>query len=213
VPYIVTQEELRRILDATKSFTHPLLQSETLRSVLLILYGAGLRISEALALKLEDVQLAVPLLRINDSKFYKSRLVPLGSQLRLAMAKYAKWRKDAGYSQDKTSPFFVLRDGSPVNQTRVRGAFERLRRDLRLDRAGQRPRLHDLRHSFAVHRLLQWYRQGADVQRLLPKLSVYLGHVRLSCTQAYLSMTPDLLREANARFERYVSQGVDHEEW
>lgn len=66
------------------------------------------------------------------------------------------------------------------------------------------PRLHDLRHSFAVHRLITWYRDGADVQRLLPKLSTYLGHVHISGTQRYLTLTPELLREAGLRFERYA---------
>jgi len=79
----------------------------------------------------------------------------------------------------------------------------------RSDGARYQPRLHDLRHTFAVHRLISWYRQGADVQKLLHHLSVYLGHVHLADTQVYLSMTPELLREANARFERYTEEG-DH---
>jgi integrase/recombinase XerD len=78
----------------------------------------------------------------------------------------------------------------------------------RSDRAYFQPRLHDLRHSFAVHRLVAWYRQGADVQLLLPKLSTYLGHISLAETQHYLTMTPDLLREAGRRFETYVGAEV-----
>jgi integrase len=76
----------------------------------------------------------------------------------------------------------------------------------REDGARYQPRLHDLRHTFAVHRLTSWYRQGADVQRLLPHLSVYLGHVHIRTTQVYLSMTPELLQEANIRFERYAGK-------
>ena len=72
--------------------------------------------------------------------------------------------------------------------------------------ARQQPRLHDLRHSFAVHRLISWYRDGADVQRLLPKLSTYLGHVHISGTQRYLTLTPELLRQASLRFERYAME-------
>ena len=80
----------------------------------------------------------------------------------------------------------------------------------REDGASYQPRLHDLRHTFAVHRLTQWYRQGADVQKLLPRLSVYLGHGSLAATQAYLSMTPELLQQASARFERYAcGEGQD----
>jgi len=80
----------------------------------------------------------------------------------------------------------------------------------RTDGAYFQPRLHDLRSSFAVHRLVAWYRQGANVQKLLPQLSTYLGHVNISDTQVYLRMTADLLREANLRFERYALSEVTH---
>ena len=94
---------------------------------------------------------------------------------------------------------------------RCKGCFRRLCEQAGIRRIRRRrryqPRLHDLRHTFAVHRLTSWYRQGADVQKLLPSLSVYLGHAHLSATQVYLSMTPELLEEANARFERYAEKG------
>jgi site-specific recombinase XerD len=77
----------------------------------------------------------------------------------------------------------------------------------RTDGGRFQPRLHDLRHSFAVHRLISWYRQGAEVQRLLPQLATYLGHVHLGATQRYLTMTRELLREASNRFERYSREG------
>jgi integrase len=86
-------------------------------------------------------------------------------------------------------------------------AFCRIREaaSVRRDDGGRyQPRLHDLRHSFTVHRLIAWYREGADVQRLLPQLSTYLGHVHIAATQKYLTMTPELLNEAGKRFERYV---------
>jgi site-specific recombinase XerD len=81
----------------------------------------------------------------------------------------------------------------------------------RTDESQQQPRIHDLRHTFAVHRLTSWYQQGADVQRLLHQLSVYLGHVNLRGTQVYLSMTPELLREASQRFERYAGKERRHD--
>jgi len=86
-----------------------------------------------------------------------------------------------------------------------------LRRHARVQRHDGgcfQPRLHDMRHSFAVHRLISWYRQGADVQRLLPQLATYLGHVHIAATQRYLTMTPELLREASQRFERYAWEGA-----
>ena len=89
----------------------------------------------------------------------------------------------------------------------LENAFQRLREHAKVRRAEDaryQPRLHDLRHTFAVHRLTEWYRQGADVQRLLHHLSVYLGHAHLAATQVYLTMTPELLHEAGTRFERYA---------
>ena len=93
-------------------------------------------------------------------------------------------------------------------------AFRRLRRHVgvyRSDGARYQPRLHDMRHSFAINRLTSWYREGADVQKLLPQLATYLGHVKLSATQVYLTMTPELLREASLRFERYAFREVHHD--
>jgi site-specific recombinase XerD len=81
---------------------------------------------------------------------------------------------------------------------------------IRHDGSRYQPRLHDLRHAFAVHRLVSWYRQGADVQRLLPQLATYLGHVHIAATQRYLTMTPELLHEAGKRFECYAREG-EHE--
>ncbi len=90
-------------------------------------------------------------------------------------------------------------------------AFVHLREYARIFHAdGQRPRVHDIRHTFAVHRLLAWYRQGADVQKLLPTLSVYMGHKQLVSTQVYLTAIPELLQEASRRFERYAGMEVSH---
>jgi integrase/recombinase XerD len=107
-----------------------------------------------------------------------------------------------------------MRGGGRVNQYTLENCFRRVREKAgirRDDGARYQPRLHDLRHTFAVHRLTSWYRQGADVQKLLPQLSVYLGHVHLAATQVYLSMTPELLAEANARFERYAGKEGKHD--
>ena len=100
------------------------------------------------------------------------------------------------------------RSATPVTRQQAERAFRRLREQAQIHRTdGSRyqPRLHDLRHSFAVHRLIQWYRQGADVQRLLPNLSTYLGHRNLSGTQRYLTMTAELLQLAGERFEQYAT--------
>ncbi len=216
VPYIYTREELHRLLDSTAYFPkYPRkLQAHTLRAILLLLYGAGLRVSEALALTLEDVDLSDAVITIRDTKFNKTRLVPLGLELNQVMVQYAASRNKAGHAQTGTAPFFVLRRGGSVPVQLVEQRFKYLREHAgvsRADGASYQPRLHDLRHTFSVHRLTSWYQQGADVQKLLPQLATYLGHVNIAATQVYLTMTPELLQAASLRFERYAFQEVCHE--
>ena len=208
-PYIYSFDELRRLIKATEQSvsSRTKLQAPTLRTVLLLLYGAGLRIGEALRLTPEDVDLANSLLTIRESKFYRTRSVPIGIRLTRALAACEKERSQWGYPRGTVESFFVTRHGQPVIRSLVERTFCRLRclaNIHRYDGARYQPRLHDLRHSFAVHRLVAWYREGADVQRLLPQLSTYLGHVHISATQRYLTMTPDLLYQASVRFERYA---------
>jgi integrase/recombinase XerD len=214
IPYIYKQEEVRRLLDATTSYrrTHLLLEPHTFRAVLLLLYGAGLRISEALALTMADVDLVARQLVIQESKFYKSRIVPLGTDLNEGMVRYAKHK--VGHSTVPNAPFFAGRTGDRLKIPTVQQAFRQLRLQAgirREDGARYQPRIHDLRHAFAVNRLVAWYKAGADVQILLPKLSTYLGHISLASTQLYLTMTPELLQEASRRFERYANEVNPHE--
>ena len=111
--------------------------------------------------------------------------------------------------------FFLGRRGRAIGRQTAERYFRIIRDRIglkRRDGAYFQPRLHDLRHTFAVHRLVAWYRSGADVQRLLPQLSTYLGHVGLAETQHYLSMTPELLREASRRFESYACLEVSHDQ-
>lgn len=209
IPYIYPQAELRRLFNSTAVCTKRSCQLEphTLRAILVLLYGAGLRVSEAVALTVHDVDLAAAVITIRDTKFNKTRIVPLGRELNQLMAQYAATRRRGGHCQSGTAPFFVMRDGRRVTTDTIDHRFKQLREYAsvsRVDGASCQPRLHDLRHSFAVHRVESWYRQGADVQKLLPKLATYLGHVTISGTQRYLTMTPELLHEASKRFERYA---------
>jgi site-specific recombinase XerD len=212
VPYIYSHDELRRLLASIP--TEPLagLSAPTLRTLVLLLYGAGLRISEALALTQEDVDLGSRLLTIHQSKFFKSRWVPVGCQLAKVLAQYRQQhiprRRGLGH------PFFQTVAGRPIHRAVAERAFRVLRQAAGIKRANTaryQPRLHDLRHTFAVHRLVAWYRQGAEVQRLLPKLCTYLGHVDLTATQRYLTLTPELSELASRRFERYARTGGDHD--
>ena len=215
VPYIYSVEDLRRLLDGTARSQKQRIQMEphTFRTILLTLYGAALREGECLSLELCDVDLRESLLIIRDTKFYKSRLAPLGCDLHEALLKYAGLRTAAGHSQGENAPFFVTKAGERIPADLLRRAFRRLRKQTgvsRADGARYQPRLHDLRHSAAVHRLTAWYREGKDVQRLLPLLSTYLGHAGIGGTQHYLTMTADLLQQASDRFASYVFPEVNH---
>jgi integrase len=213
-PYIYSHVELGSLLKAIsqEQSRRRLLEPETLRTIILLLYGAGLRAGEALRLRSCDVNFQERVLSIWGTKFFKSRLLPIGTDLAAALAVYAQQRQLVRSPHEHLSSFFVTRTGKTVRLGLLEAAFARLR-----ERAGIRrpstdrwqPRLHDLRATFAVHRLVAWYREGADLQTRLPLLSTYLGHINLSGTQAYLPMTHELLAEASGRFERYAQPKED----
>lgn len=212
VPYVYSEDEVKRLLEATAAIKLRNLSPLSCRTMLLLLYGTGLRISEALGLDLVDVDLDDSLLRVRDTKFYKNRLVPIGPDLTRAMAQYALVRKRQGPTTPE-APFLLTRQGKRLSRAGAELTFKRLRERAHVYRAdGSRyqPRLHDFRCAFAVTRLVRWYREGADVQRLLPQLATYLGHVHIAGTQRYLTMTPELLRLAGRRFERYALGGDEH---
>lgn len=214
VPYIYSAEELRRLLDAVPAACagRVPIEAAVFRTLLLVLYGAALRIGEALALTLGDVELREACLRIRETKFFKRRLVPLGKDLTGVLTEYVLGRP-ARHGSAGEAPLFCFRDGAPLSQSAARSAFRRLRTHAGVVREGgarRQPRLHDLRHAAVVHRLIAWYRRGADLQDLLPKLATYLGHGDLSATQRYLTLTPELLRQASLRFEHYA-MGGDHD--
>jgi len=212
--HIFSREELKRLFEAIDVSRRQAkrLDGDTFRTLLLILYGAGLRTSEALHLSMRDVDLGDAVLTVRNTKFFKSRLVPVAPQLAEALRAYAERRSERPLPDAMESAFLANRDGTPVKKYNVDHAFARLLEAAGIDRKddGRRaPCLHALRHTAAVHRLTSWYRAGADVQRLLPALSTYLGHANLDGTSVYLSMTPELLHEASVRFDRYVNGG-DH---
>jgi len=137
VPYIYTQSELRRLLDATNSYRkHRKLEPETFRALLLLLYGAGLRLSEALSLTLGDVDWEDAVMMIRETKFHKTRLVPLGPELHQAMVQYATWRKERGHSQDSGALLFVGSWGDKLLIGSVEKAFRCLRTQAGVSRVG-----------------------------------------------------------------------------
>jgi len=214
-PYIYSVDELKRLLVATDTLQTPLspLRAMTMRSLLLLLYGTGMRIGEALSLTLKDVDLEQRLLTVRDTKFYKTRLVPIGPRLTMALADYLSRRRRLPLPEGEASAFLAACTGIRLDYKRVNKLFCRLRKAAEVRRespARYPPRIHDIRHAAVVHRVIAWYRAGADVQRLLPQLATYLGHVDIASTQHYLSMTPELLQEASLRFERYAQSEVHH---
>ena len=206
VPYIFSWEELQDLCQYSQARLSRSVDSPSLRMLLQLLHGAGLRLSEALGLRWADVDWQRGVLTIGDTKFFKTRWVPLAPALLEQLNHYVRHHRHLGRGACASTPVLANRLGRAITHQQAERAFRRHCRQAhiqRTDGARYQPRLHDLRHSFAVHRLIQWYRQGADVQRLLPDLSTYLGHRNLSATQRYLTMTPELLQVAGEQFERY----------
>jgi integrase len=163
-----------------------------------------MRIGEARNLKLPDIDLKAAVLTIRGAKFGKSRLVPLHDSSRDILADYIARRERFFGRQPLSSYLFVSSRGNRLDIGDIHRTFYLLSRQIGLrgltDSRG--PRLHDMRHRFAVNTILQWYRAGEDVERRLPILSTYLGHVHVADTFWYLSAWPELMREAMIRLER-----------
>lgn len=215
-PYVYATAEIQHLLDATVILSTSLsrLQAVTYRTLLLILYGAGLRVGEAIRLNLCDVDLEQRIITVRDTKFYKTRLVPIGPRLASKLRVYLRQRCALALPLGQDSALLCTRTGHRLNYQYVITLFQRIRLAAGIARPTgelRPPRLHDLRHTAAVHRVLGWYRAGKDVQRLLPQLATYLGHVDIRSTQRYLHMTPELLHEASRRFAIYSGQEIDHD--
>ena len=214
VPYIYSTEDMRRLLGVPDSHYSPTcpLSPDTMRTLLLVLYGTGLRLGEAARLKHEDVDLRNATLTIRETKFGKSRLVPIGRDL-VSILRLYRMRHRPRFGYERPPTVLTTKIGMMIGNDHADHQFQWLRKEagvLRFDTARYQPRLHDFRHTFAVTRLVTWYREGKDVQRMLPLLSTYLGHCGIDETSVYLQMTRELLQEANRRFERYVFAEVDH---
>jgi integrase len=214
-PYVYSTEELRQLLQATTTLRAGYSRQvpAMYRTLLLLLYGTGMRIGEALHLTLEDVDLIEKVITVRHTKFFKTRLVPIGPNLARELANHVQRRLAFPMPAGKASPLFTTRDGRGWSYPRVISLFQHVRRAAGISCPADEPRpprLHDIRHTAAVHRLLAWYHSGQDVQRLLPQLATYLGHINIRSTQRYLQMTPDLLQAASQRFAQYAMRS-DHE--
>jgi integrase len=205
-PYVFSDVEIESLIAAAaKALPRDTLRPVALPALLGLLASTGLRVGEAVRLKVDDVRLDAdpPHLCVLQTKFQKSRLVPMHPSAAAALAAYLRRREEFGYHA-LSDAVFVSERGGPLNVHLLGVWFSKLTRKLGLWPAGtearRRPSLHSFRHSFAVRRLRAWHEAGLDAQALLPTLSVYLGHVRPESTYWYLTATPELLRAAGARF-------------
>jgi integrase/recombinase XerD len=203
VPYLYSDAEIAALITAAAGLRYPLgvLTYQTLIGLLAI---SGVRIGEAIRLDVGDVDLDHGLLVVRESKFGKSRLIPLHATAVSALGDYLHRRPQLPPRPPaSTSALFVSTAGTRLRYENVSWTFVKLvrRAGLRARSASCRPRLHDFRHSLAVRTLLEWYRDGGDVQARMPLLSTWLGHVDPTHTYWYLSAAPELLAEATRRLE------------
>lgn len=193
IPYLYETAEITALMDAAGQLQPPLLAANY-RTLIGLLSVTGMRLGEAIRLDRVDVDDRHQLLRILDSKFGKSREVVLQDSTMNALRDYGRLR-DERFPQPRCEAFLVSTRGTRLRKTCIHHMFARLVRAAGLTprSPGCRPRLHDFRHGFAVRTLLEWYRDGLDVQARLPLLSTYMGHVDPASTFWYLTAAPELL--------------------
>jgi integrase len=213
-PFIFTREQVAALLARARQLPpngkFPL-RGLTCYTMLALLYALGLRHGEARHLRIRDLDLGRQTLFINQTKFHKSRYVPFGPRVGACLSRFLKARRTVLAPLREDDPLFVTAWRRPFEHDVLREVLQASLPEMGVAIAGGRrgPRLHDLRHTFAVHRPLRWYREGIDVQSRLPALAAFMGHVRPESTQVYLTITTELLQEANARFHRHFGRLFD----
>ena len=206
-PYIYSAQEILALLAAARSLQPPhALRPHTYVVLLGLLASTGIRIGEALRLCITDVRWEESALIIRNSKRISERVVPLHASTVEALRGYADRRP--AYLEDPAFPLFFISDkGGPMKHVTVSGVFRLLRAQAGIRVVGCRqPRIHDLRHTFACTRMMQWHKEGIPVDQALPALSAYLGHVQPTDTYWYLSGIPELLAAYGERFEQYAQR-------
>ena len=218
-PHVFSHDEIARLFRTAREFPSPQmpLRPHSMYAMLVLAYCTGLRIGEIVRLQLGDLRLQEGWFEVRESKFFKSRRVPLRTSVVNALKDYLDERARAGLSQGPDAPFFCHDRGGYVYMTASRLLREVIRAAGLKPAPGRRgPRVHDLRHTFVVHRMLEWYRQGINPESKLPYLSTYLGHRGIHSTLVYLTITQELLGLANERFRAFgarvlvPTQGESH---
>jgi len=208
-PYIFSRSQVQALLKAAFLLTPPgSLRPLTYVTLLGLLYSTGLRIGEARMLTLENFHAGERRLYIAAGKFHKARWVALSESSCRALERYAE-RRMCRQPCAPDSPLFINERRQPLKHVTVNHLFHDLLQHAGIPRHRDTgPRVHDLRHTFAVHRLLEWYRDGADVNARLPWLATYMGHVTIQSTQVYLHATPELIEHVERRFHGFYLQHV-----
>jgi integrase/recombinase XerD len=200
-PFIYSDADIRALMAEVPRVVRSPLRTATYQTLIGLLAATGLRAGEALRLQRDQVDWAEGVLTVHATKFGKSREVPLSPGTVQALASYAQTR-DQQLPGPRTPAFFVSTAGTPAAYSHFGAAFRRVIAASGVGAGSPvRPRVHDMRHSFAVHTLAGWYRAGEDVSALLPRLSTYLGHRDPVSTYWYLSAAPELLELAAARLQ------------
>jgi integrase/recombinase XerD len=212
-PYVYTDQEIQRVLQSALSLPSPMapLRPLTLYTMLILAYCAGLRLGEIVALTLADVDPQNDTIDIREAKFFKHRRLPLAPGVMAVLKHYLAERQNAGAPMSPRSSLFW----SPQRGCRYSCRWtsmllvEILRRaGLKPKRGQVGPRVHDLRHTMASHRLRDWYKSGINPQSKLPYLATFLGHKDIQSTLVYLHMTPELLQEASERFRKHGAKAL-----
>ena len=212
-PHIYNEQEIIDLLAAARRLgPSPGLRGAIYETLFGLIASTGMRIGEALALRNEDVDLKYGMLTIHQTKFGKSRQVPMHPSTVEVLRRYLWIRNLAGDFAQDGSPLFIgtrgRRLGLPLGSQQVHRVFIALRTQLgwRNRGAHHAPRIHDLRHTFVVRRILLWQAQGVDVDQAMLSLSTYVGHAMVTNTYWYLSAVPELMALAAGRFESYMHQ-------
>ena len=202
-PYIYDNSEILRLLEASSHLQSEIgLRASTYRTLFGLLAVTGMRVSEPIAFNRQDVDLSRGTLTVGSTKFGKSRLIPIHSSTTEKLSEYSRLR-DRLFIIPRCPNFFVSEQGTRLTHWSVRRTFVILSRQigLRGPHDSHGPRLHDLRHTFAVKTLLKWYRSGVDVECHMPQLATFLGHTHVNDTYWYISAVPELLRLAIKRLD------------
>jgi integrase len=198
-PYIYTPEQLGEVLRRTERLRPPL-RAATYRALFGLLAATGMRLGEAMALTCADVDLDAAVVTVRHAKFDRVRLVPLHSSVTAALRAYASTR-DRLCPEPRVDRFFMSVTGRSLRRGEVDYVFGEIAHSIGLRTEAVHARVHDMRHAFAVHTLIDGHRDGADISALLPVLSTYLGHVEPANTYWYLSAVPELMQLVAARLE------------